>query len=142
MSVIVKDMSLPNSCGSCKFLGTDADWSCTEADWSCPAHYCCATSSREYVADDYYRGKGRASFCPLDEVTVSNEFPTMDEAIRISIRYYYERYHTGELNTRNTRLATVYANTLDGAIKKVKQVDPDYEGIADDGVEFIEDRNK
>lgn len=135
MSVIVKDMSLPNSCGSCKLLGTDADW-------SCPVHYCCATSSRECVADDYYRGKGRESFCPLEAVTVLNEFPILDETMRISIRYYYELYHTGELNTRNTRLATVYAGTLDGAIKKVKEVDPAYKGIADDGVEFMEDRNK
>lgn len=40
-----------------------------------------------------------------------------------TIEYYYEYYHTGNLNTTDTRTAIVYADNRDEAIKKVKNAD-------------------
>ena len=43
-----------------------------------------------------------------------------------TIEYYFERYHTGEINTKDTREAVIYAHSKCGAIEKVKKVDNDY----------------
>lgn len=43
-----------------------------------------------------------------------------------TIEYYYEYYHTGNLNTTDTRTATVYADNCGEAIKKVKNADNDF----------------
>ena len=42
------------------------------------------------------------------------------------IKYYYERYHTGNINTIDTRTATIYADNRGEAVKKVKEADDDF----------------
>lgn len=49
---------------------------------------------------------------------------------KFTIEYYFYCYHTGELNTRVTRTATVYAKNLGEAINKTAQVDNECKAIA------------
>lgn len=45
---------------------------------------------------------------------------------RFTIDYYYEKFHTGELNRGKQRQAVVIAKTKEEAIEKIKQVDEEY----------------
>lgn len=55
---------------------------------------------------------------------------------KFEIEYYFERYHTGYTNTNHTRIGVVYADNLDEAEKKIKQVDERFISVAN--VEFCE----
>lgn len=55
---------------------------------------------------------------------------------RFTIKYYYCRYHTGNLNTAATRTAVVTATSRSEAIQKVVQVDDNAISIAN--LEFEE----
>ena len=43
-----------------------------------------------------------------------------------TIEYCFERYHTGNINTQDTRTAIIYADSRDEAIAKLEKVDNDY----------------
>ena len=45
---------------------------------------------------------------------------------RFTIDYYYEKFHTGELNRTKTRRAMIIAKNKNEAIEKIKQVDEEY----------------
>lgn len=45
---------------------------------------------------------------------------------RFTIDYYYETFHTGELNITETRRAMIIAKNKNEAIEKIKQVDEEY----------------
>ena len=53
---------------------------------------------------------------------------------KFTISYYYQHYHTGNINEKLTRTAIVYANNLDEAISKVVKLDDNFICIADNGV--------
>lgn len=53
-----------------------------------------------------------------------------------TIEYYYEYYHTGNLNTVDTRTAIVYADNRGEAIKKVKEADDDF--VCSKSISFAE----
>ena len=55
-----------------------------------------------------------------------------------TISYYYSKYASGDINKRNTRTASVYANNLAEAIQKVKAFDPEYLMTAENGVRINE----
>lgn len=42
---------------------------------------------------------------------------------KFTVEYYYMRYHTGNLDRTVTRTATVYAENLDEARKKIVKAD-------------------
>lgn len=56
---------------------------------------------------------------------------------KFTVEYYCIRYHTGNLDTSVTRIATVYAENLDKAIKKIVQADNKFEDIANVSFEEI-----
>ena len=49
---------------------------------------------------------------------------------KFAVEYYYRRYHTGGINTKVSRNATVYAENLDEARKKILKGDNDFECVA------------
>lgn len=49
---------------------------------------------------------------------------------KFTVEYYYMRYHTGNLDKTVTRTATVYAENLDEARKKIVKADNDFECVA------------
>lgn len=49
---------------------------------------------------------------------------------KFTVEYYYRRYHTGSINTDVSRNATVYAENLDEARKKILKVDNDFKCVA------------
>ena len=49
---------------------------------------------------------------------------------KFTVEYYYGRYHTGRINTEVSRNATVYAENLDEARKKIVKADNDFECVA------------
>ena len=48
---------------------------------------------------------------------------------KFTVEYYYRRYHTGSINTEVSRKATVYAENLDEARKKILKVDNNFECV-------------
>lgn len=49
---------------------------------------------------------------------------------KFTVEYYYKRYHTGNISTKVSRNATVYAENLDEVRKKIVKVDNDFECVA------------
>ena len=49
---------------------------------------------------------------------------------KFTVEYYYMRYHTGTINTDVSRNATVHAENLDEARKKILKVDNDFKCVA------------
>lgn len=49
---------------------------------------------------------------------------------KFTVEYYYRRYHTVSASTVVSRNATVYAENLDEARKKILKVDNDFECVA------------
>lgn len=49
---------------------------------------------------------------------------------KFTIKYYFEKYHTGATNTEATREAVVFAKTKTEARSKICAVDGDFIGIA------------
>ena len=48
---------------------------------------------------------------------------------KFTVEYYYRRYHTGSINTEASRKATVYAENLDEARKKILKADNNFECV-------------
>ncbi len=57
---------------------------------------------------------------------------------KFTITYYYSKYPSGDIDKRNQRTATVYANNLIEAIQKVKEFDGEYLATAENGVQICE----
>lgn len=57
---------------------------------------------------------------------------------KFTITYYYQKYHSGDIDKRHKRSATVYAANLTDAIDKVKDFDSGYLGVAEGGVQIKE----
>lgn len=61
---------------------------------------------------------------------------------KFTVEYYYERYHTGSINTEVSRNATVYAENLAEARKKIVKVDNDFECVANVSFEEMMEKEK
>lgn len=50
---------------------------------------------------------------------------------KFTITYYFDVYHTGEVNTNKARIGVVSAANKEKAVDKIKQVDKDFVCVAD-----------